>query len=102
MRNGGIFVPAICLVEIAQLHSRGRIQLELPLSEWFGVALAYPGTELVPITPVIATEAYALPGSLHRDPADRLIVATAGVLKAELMTDDHLIRGYPHVDIYRG
>jgi len=101
LRNGGILVPAICLVEISQLCDRGRIQLQLPLAEWFGTALAYPGTELVPITPAIATEAYALPSSFHRDPADRLIVATARVLNVELMTDDQLIRGYPHVDIFK-
>jgi PIN domain nuclease of toxin-antitoxin system len=45
----------------------------------------------------IAAEAYSLPGEFHKDPADRLLVATARVLGAALVTPDELILAYPYV-----
>jgi PIN domain nuclease of toxin-antitoxin system len=42
-------------------------------------AVAYPGVELLALTPQIAIESTKLPGSFHRDPADQIIVATARV-----------------------
>jgi PIN domain nuclease of toxin-antitoxin system len=56
--------------------------------------------ELVPITPRIAVESTQLPGEFHNDPADQLIVATARVLSAVLMTADSKIRRYSHVATY--
>jgi PIN domain nuclease of toxin-antitoxin system len=42
----------------------------------------------VRVSPAIAAEVAALPDSFHRDPADRLIVASARVLGATLLTQD--------------
>ena len=61
------------------------------------MATSYPRVEVYPITPAIAVGAYTLPGEFHSDPADRLIVATARLLDAELLTDDGLIRRYEGV-----
>jgi PIN domain nuclease of toxin-antitoxin system len=41
--------------------------------------------------PAVAAEVAALPDSFHRDPADRIIVATARVLGAALVTRDRRI-----------
>jgi PIN domain nuclease of toxin-antitoxin system len=60
--------------------------------------LAYPGVKLVDLSPRIAIESTQLPGSFHRDPADQMIVATARVFACELLTADHRIRDYPHVN----
>ena len=38
-----------------------------------------------------------MPGEFHKDPADRLIVALARILDAELVTADGKILGYPGV-----
>jgi PIN domain nuclease of toxin-antitoxin system len=92
-----VFVPAICLTEIAQLHHRGRIQLGMSVSSWFDVALNYPMVELFPLNASVAAEAYSLPGSFHNDPAARMIVASALLLNADLLTDDALIRRYEGV-----
>ena len=89
-RNERVIIPAICLVEISRLHSSGRIRLLRPLAQWFEMATSYPRVEVYPITPAIAVGAYTLPG-------DRLIVATARLLDAELLTDDGLIRRYEGV-----
>lgn len=81
-------VSDVSLWEIAMLHELKRIELDLPLREWLERAVAPPLVRLQRITPAVAAEVAALPASFHRDPADRLIVATARVVGATLMTSD--------------
>ena len=76
------------------LASYGRIVLGKPIGLWLEEALADPGPAIDPLTPQIAIESYALPEVFHRDPADRLIVATARVASATLMTRDRRILDY--------
>ena len=81
----------ITLWEIATLVSLGRIHLHLPLQEWLEKATVPPLVQRVPITPAIAAEVAQLPDSFHRDPADRIIVSSARVLGATLLTQDDRI-----------
>lgn len=84
-------VSDISLWEIATLAQLGRIRLKMPLREWLDNALEPPWVELHAISPAIAVEVAALPASFHRDPGDRIIVATARVLGARLLTLDEAI-----------
>jgi PIN domain nuclease of toxin-antitoxin system len=84
-------VSDISLWEIASLHSLGRIQLAIPVREWLEKAVAPPLVRRHGVSPAIAAEADALPDSFHRDPADRILVATARVLGATLLTRDRHI-----------
>ncbi len=86
-----LLVSDITLWEIATLASLGRIKLHLPLREWLEQAAAPPLVRLLPITPAVAAEVAALPDSFHRDPADRVLVATARVFGATLITRDRRI-----------
>jgi PIN domain nuclease of toxin-antitoxin system len=68
-----------------------RLSLSIPLIDWLSIA-AHPRTvRLVPITPAIAAGTAALPSTFHRDPADRIIVATCLELDAPLVSHDRLI-----------
>ncbi len=96
-RPHGIGVSTISLIEISRLVNRGRLVLPKPLSEWFSIALAEEGVILIPMTPEIAIESYSLPGEFHKDPADRIIVATARTYDCPLITSDGNILSYPHV-----
>ncbi len=98
-RNDGIGISTISLLEISRLVNRGRLVLPKPLNEWFSIALAEEGILLIPITPMIAIESYSLPGEFHKDPADRIIVATARTYDCPLMTNDGNILAYPHVTL---
>jgi PIN domain nuclease of toxin-antitoxin system len=51
----------------------------------------------LPITHQVLAEAYSLPPAVHRDPADRVIIATARLNKLTLVTTDKKILEYPHV-----
>ncbi len=81
----------ISLWEIATLHELGRIELDRPLREWLEQASAPPLVRRVAILPAVAAEVAALPATFHRDPADRIIVATARVFGAKLVTSDRAI-----------
>ena len=87
-----LWVSDITLWEIATLESLGRIELDLPLRDWLERATAPPLVRRAHITPTVAAEVAALPDSFHRDPADRIIVATARVVGATLLTRDDRIR----------
>jgi PIN domain nuclease of toxin-antitoxin system len=91
-----IGVPAVCCFEVAAAVARGRITLDRAPLEWFEQALALPRVELAPLTPAIAVKATQL-AAFHGDPADRLIVATALLDAATLVTKDRNIRAYSAV-----
>ena len=86
-----VLVSDISRWEIAALHGLGRIRLAVPLREWLEKATAPPLVRRTGITPAVAAESAALPDSFHRDPADRILVATARVLGATLLTEDRRI-----------
>jgi len=94
-------ISAISLVEVATKAARGTLQLTFPLNEWMDTALNQAGIQLIPISPAVAIEAANLPGDFHKDPADRLIVATARVHGVALATQDGTILQYPHVSLLR-
>lgn len=83
-----LLVSDVTLWEIAILSSLGRLQFEIPLQEWLERATASPLVERCRITPAIAAQVAALPETFHRDPADRLLVSTARVAEAILLTAD--------------
>lgn len=92
--HGRLLVSVISVWEVAILVAKGRISLAQPLDLWVSAGLSAPGVRLAPLTPEIAIESTRLPGVLHGDPADRIIIATARAMAASLMTCDHEILGY--------
>lgn len=93
-RQGRIRVSAISVWEVAMLEAKGRIRLSKDCLVWIQDALASPGISLAPLTPEIAVEGCRLPGAFHGDPADRILVATARLLGATLLTRDAMILSY--------
>jgi len=86
-------VSAISCFEVTLLARRGRVLLSCEPEEWLQKALAPSGVECLPITCEIARRAVELPEH-HRDPADRLIIATALHYSAKLASVDSLIGQY--------
>jgi PIN domain nuclease of toxin-antitoxin system len=93
-RTGELFIPAISVWEVAMLESKGRLTFNTSVSHWVEQALSVPGVRLMPLTPEIAIDSCNLPGELHGDPADRLIVAAARIQDAALVTHDQKILAY--------
>ena len=89
-----LLLSVISVWEVALLESKGRIQLWMDCDAWVRQALATPGLSVAALTPEIAIASTRLPGGLHGDPADRLIIATARAHGATLMTKDTKILAY--------
>lgn len=87
-------VSAISAWEVGMLEATGRLRFDVPCEEWVEKAFGLPGLSLMPLTPSICLRSSRLPGNLHGDPADRLIVATARELGALLLTRDEPILQY--------
>jgi PIN domain nuclease of toxin-antitoxin system len=83
-------VAAISWFELAWLARHGRILLDVPVRTWLDGLAAQLRT--IGVTPAIADLAVALPSSFPRDPADRLIYATALEHDLPLVTKDRAIR----------
>ena len=94
----GIGVSAISCWEIAKLVALGRLHLDRPVDEWLQQALDYQGVRLLELTPKIAAVSASLPGTIHRDPADQMIVATAMVHQCPLVTSDARLIAYEHIE----
>lgn len=89
-----LFASAISVLEIAQLESKGRVQLTLNIREWLEQSFTDDGIQLLPLSPEIAVASTRLPGNLHRDSADRILVATARIEGLTLLTQDARLLEY--------
>jgi PIN domain nuclease of toxin-antitoxin system len=89
-----IFVSPISAWEIGLLVARNRIGLSARPERWFQKVLAIPGVKLAELTADILIESSFLPGNPPRDPADRIIIATARDIGATLVTRDRLLLEY--------
>lgn len=95
--NRNVLISTISTWEVAMLVSRGRLKLTMPPDDWVAASEALPFFDFVPVSNCIALKSVQLPGVLHSDPADRIIIATAISLGAVLVTKDEKIRNYEHV-----
>jgi len=86
-------VSAISCFEVSLLVKRGKLELPLPIGEWLVEATVNSGVESLPITCEIANLSVLL-ADIHRDSADRIIIATAIVHNAKLASIDSIFPGY--------
>ena len=93
-----LYVSTVSTLEIARLVTTGAIELTGTLISWVTATLDSLGCKTVEISHAIAAEAYALPPGFHKDPADRLLAATARLEHLTLLTADERILDYPHVE----
>jgi len=76
------------------LVSKKRIELTMAIEEWMAIILADTRVRLAPIEPALAIRAGSMPRSIHGDPADRLIMATALEYGCDVLTPDEKILAY--------
>ena len=86
-------ISAISCWEVTMLAARQRIQLPLAIDDWINEATSQSGVDIIPIDCSIAKRAAGLPQH-HRDPADRIIIATALQLSVALMSLDQSFPAY--------
>ena len=82
-----ILLSPITAWEVGMLVSKGRLLLTLPPLKWFE-AMLESGVDLAELSPEVLVSSSSLPGLPLRDPADRIIAATARLEGYTLMTRD--------------
>ena len=92
-----LFTSVVTAGELACLTERKRIVLPRHWKPWFRDCVERNGWNLVPLTMDIMEEAYSLPEPIHRDPVDRILIATSRLEDMTIVTTDRLILNYPHV-----
>lgn len=88
------FISPITAWEVGMLSSRGRLQLLITPERWFANLFQTPGVHLASMPPDLLIASSFLPGDPPRDPADRIIAATARDLGATLITRDRSLLDY--------
>lgn len=89
-------VSAISAFEIAVKARKHKLVLKLPAEEWWSTALTHHGIASIPVTAEIALASVALPPH-HNDPADRIIIATAELHHAPVLTSDGAFPAYTSI-----
>lgn len=90
-RNGdGLAISDITLLELATLANKGRIQLDISLESF--LQQVESRFVVLPISGRACVRAIGLPAAYPKDPADRIIGATALVEGLSLVTADREIR----------
>jgi PIN domain nuclease of toxin-antitoxin system len=91
-----VLISAVSAWEIGLLarRPRGTLLFRPSPQRWFADLLALPGMRLTPLSATAAIAASYLPGQLHSDPGDRLLIATARELDVPIVTRDQRILAY--------
>jgi PIN domain nuclease of toxin-antitoxin system len=89
-----VYVSAISVLELARLVSLGQRTLPCSIDDFVAQAFGEGMLLLLDLTPRILIDSTRLPGVIHRDPADRLLVATARAHGLALITRDKQLLTY--------
>ena len=74
-----------------------QVDLEPEVEGWLEKVESLPTVRFIPVDNRIAAYSINLPDFDHKDPADRIIIATALNTGAKLVTSDRKILNYHHV-----
>jgi PIN domain nuclease of toxin-antitoxin system len=92
--TGGLLVSPMSAWEVGLLVAKRRISIPAEPAAWFQRFVDEAGVRLAPLTVTIAARSSALPGRLHADPADRILIETARENGVPLVTRDQHIEAY--------
>lgn len=96
-KKNTILISSISVWEIAVKHSLKKLELPLPINQWFELAQQQSGTTIESLSPLDAIHSANLPGEFHKDPADRILVAIARRYDIPIISRDHKIQNYSYV-----
>ena len=94
-QNGELAIASITLWELALLHYHGRLRTSGSVESAIRTILEKSAVQVIEITPEIADLTMSFPDSYPKDPADRLIGATARAHGLTLVTQDERILRNP-------
>lgn len=94
LKTDGIYISAISIWEIALLLKKGKLTISMEIDPWFDLVETSPGLHIISLDATIARKSVFLYEFIHNDPADRMIITTAKIHNALLITKDQKIRKF--------
>ncbi len=92
--NQNVCISPISAWELGLLSAKGRFPTTKPPIALFNEIVATRGIKIEALSPEILVESSFLPGEIHGDPADRIIIATARKHDLIIVTRDKAILDY--------
>lgn len=89
-----LYVSPITAWEVGMMTNKSRFKSSLTPQRWFELLRTRPGIALCELTADVLLQSWFLPGRFHRDPADRIIAATAREFGYTVMTRDRALLDY--------
>jgi len=89
-----ILVSPISALEMGNLIAKGRYETKMNGRAWFRMAMSHEPLAYAELLPGVMLDSTSLPGNPPRDPADRIIIATAREYGYRVMTRDSKILNY--------
>ncbi|WP_105400750.1 MULTISPECIES: type II toxin-antitoxin system VapC family toxin [unclassified Neorhizobium] len=89
-----VFVSSVTAWEMGMLLSKGRIRETRDAEQWYRDYLRDGGFVEHPVTSTIFVTACFLPQPIHKDPIDRILIATAREHDLTIITRDRAILSY--------
>ena len=96
-KSRALYISSISTWEVALLASKGRLTFTMDAADWIAKSEVLPFFHFIPVDNAVAIRSVRLPEPFHRDPADRIIVATAITMGMPVVSSDSKILKYPHV-----
>ncbi len=96
-KDGKISISSMSIWEIFLLFKKGKLESDMDADSWLTKVEKLPFLEFIPVNNAIAAKSVMLPEFAHKDPADRIIIATAREYGATLITSDGKLLNYKHV-----
>ncbi len=93
-KEGSLLVSDISFWEVANKSAKGKLSLSIDAVIWLEKAGSAPGVSYVPIERSALIQSTRLRGEAAGDPADRILLATAQLNGASLVTCDAAIIEY--------
>jgi PIN domain nuclease of toxin-antitoxin system len=93
-----ILISSISIWEVCKLIQKNRFHLNEPVQQWMNRTKRDSRVSFIDVSTAIAIESCNLPGNFYLDPSDQIIVATARLNNAILLSKDQKILDYPHVN----
>jgi PIN domain nuclease of toxin-antitoxin system len=93
-QQGQLLVCDISCWELATRAAKGKLTLTVDVGVWLQRAESVPGIRYRALTRPVLVQSTRLPGTVHGDPADRMLMAMALLDGVPLVTTDALMVAY--------
>lgn len=96
IKKDEVLISSISVWEVYLLMKKNRVGLSINTDSWLEKLESLAFVKFVPVDNKVASQSVKLDFT-NSDPADRIIIATALINGATIVTSDKKILNYPHV-----